>query len=53
MRGYIDHILRITRAVKHAGRAISVGQEIKEEIEFYGDLERVEEYVKSVCDFGW
>lgn len=53
MLGYTGHTLRIIQAVKHAGRAISVGQEIKEEIEFSGDLEKAEEYVKSAYDFEW
>ena len=53
MLGYIDHTLRIIQAVKHAGRAISAGREIKEEIEFSGGQGKAEEFAKSAYAFGW
>jgi hypothetical protein len=46
MHGYIGHTFRIVRAAKRDGKATSVEQDLKAEIESSGALEKVEEYGK-------
>ncbi len=53
MLEYIGLILQAIPVGRHGDRAILVEREVKEEIGFFGDQEKAEEYVKLVCDSEW
>lgn len=53
MHGYTDHTFQAIPVARHGDRAISAGQETKEETGFSGAQGKVEVYEKSVYDFEW